>query len=97
MSLEQRTRNYEILIRFNEDGTLGAHLQSIEEILKDGAIINATPLAPVPLAFVEGEDMTVLNSVLGEATAAALAGNMQLQLQVAALSEQLSSVTEQLA
>lgn len=96
MSLEQRTRNYEVLIRFNEDGTLGAHLQSIEEILKDGAVISASPLAPVPLGFVEGEGITVLNSVLGEAAAAALADNMQLQLQVAALSEQLASMTEQL-
>lgn len=53
MALQERTRNYEILIRFNEDGSIGAHRQNISEIIKDGAVIAASVLTPEPLTVAE--------------------------------------------
>lgn len=94
MNIEHRIRNYEILIRFNENGSLGSHLQEIEEILKEGEVISATPLAPVPLSFVAGEGLVQLQTVLGEATTAALANNIALQLKITELYEQVAEMKE---
>lgn len=49
MALEQKSRDYEILIRFNDDGKIGAHRQSITEILSKGQIVMSTVDSPVSL------------------------------------------------
>lgn len=51
MALTEQTRDYEILVRFNPDGKIGAHRQTITEVLRDGEPINVgTSLnEPTPL------------------------------------------------
>lgn len=51
MALKEIVRDYEILIRFNADGTLGAHKQSINEIVKNGEVVAATLLPPEELTI----------------------------------------------
>lgn len=53
MSITEDTRNYEILVRFNDDGSVGAHLQQITEIKKDGSVISATVLDPIQVSIDE--------------------------------------------
>lgn len=60
MALTERTRPYEVLIRFNMTAggqqTIAAHQLHINEVLKDGAVIAATELPAQPLdpALVSG-------------------------------------------
>lgn len=53
MALEKTTHNYEILIRFNDSGKIGAHAQTLT-IVRDGEeIFNAQPNQPEPLTLAE--------------------------------------------
>ncbi|AEY69554.1 hypothetical protein AH2_00045 [Burkholderia phage vB_BceS_AH2] len=90
MALEERTRPYETLIRHNADGTIGAHHQTITEILRDGIVISAVVSDPKTIG---GSD---LSSVLGEATTAALAENETLKSRVAALQSQVADLQLQI-
>jgi hypothetical protein len=63
MALEERTRNYEVLIRLNADGTSGAHLQTITEALRDGGIAYANVNEPQPLTL---EELKALIAELAE-------------------------------
>ncbi|WP_267398970.1 hypothetical protein [Pseudomonas sp. GM_Psu_2] len=85
MSLSERTRPYETLIRHNADGTIGAHHLQITEILRDKAIISATIGEALPLAMAEGQNGLKLADVIGEAAAAALTQAETLQAQVSTL------------
>ncbi|WP_177411446.1 hypothetical protein [Pseudomonas sp. RIT411] len=85
MSLSERTRPYETLIRHNADGTIGAHHLQITEILRDKAIISATIGEALPLAVAEGQNGLKLADVIGEAAAAALTQAETLQAQVSTL------------
>lgn len=50
MPLSEDTVPYELLFRFEPDGTIrGAHFQLCHRITKDGAVISANPLAPEPV------------------------------------------------
>jgi len=53
MALTERTRPYEVLIRFNMNAagqqTISAHQLRIYEVLKDGAVISAQELPAEPL------------------------------------------------
>lgn len=57
MPLSKETRDYEILIRFNEDGSIGAQRQSIVEIMDSGAIISATVETPIALTLEEVKEV----------------------------------------
>lgn len=46
MAITQNTREYEVLIRHNDDGKIGAHRQTITEI-KDGDTVIHAALNPV--------------------------------------------------
>lgn len=39
MSLEKIAKNYELLVRFNDDGKVGAHLQTLTGIVENGELI----------------------------------------------------------
>jgi septal ring factor EnvC (AmiA/AmiB activator) len=66
--MEQRERLYEVLVRYNPNGTVAAHQQRIVEVLDDsGAIIAAKPGEALPLNI---EDVA---GVLGEVLPAAKA------------------------
>lgn len=53
MALTERTRPYEVLIRFNMNAagqqTISAHQLRIHEVLKDGEVISAQELPAEPL------------------------------------------------
>lgn len=55
-AITKRTRPYETLIRHNDDGSIGAHHQKIDEIVMDGVVISATVLPPEPLAQASSND-----------------------------------------
>lgn len=56
MALSKETRNYEMLLRFNENGKIGAQRQSITEFKDGGTIVSATPENPEPLTLQELQD-----------------------------------------
>jgi hypothetical protein len=53
MALTTEIRNYEILIRFHKDGTIGAHKQNIQTVDDAGTLISETPLPPQSLNISE--------------------------------------------
>lgn len=53
MAITEQTRDYEILIRINADGTVGAQRQTITEIIRDGEVIAATLGEPMPVTAAE--------------------------------------------
>lgn len=95
MALAQTTRDYEILIRLNADGTYGAQLQTITEITNDGAVIAATVNAPISLCTAAETEGALLTTVLGDTVTNALTSNESLQAQVATLTDEVSTLTEQ--
>lgn len=95
--LEERTRPYETLIRYSEDGIAGAHHQTISEILRDGAVINAQVGDPLSLAVADGQDGIKLADVLGDATVLALKENQSLKAELDAASNTLADTQTQLA
>ena len=53
MSIQQTTQNYEILVRFNENGKVGAHSQSVS-VIRDGEVtLSATMNDPEPLTLAQ--------------------------------------------
>ncbi len=64
MALTERTRPYEVLIRYNQDGagveTTAAHQVHITEVLRDGVVISATELAAQPL------DVALVKGIVGD-------------------------------
>lgn len=72
MALTERDRPYETLIRHHEDGSIGAHHVRINEILRDGIVIQASVGTAIPLATADGQGGLKLSEVLGEATSLAL-------------------------
>lgn len=53
MSLELVTKNYEILVRFNENGKIGAQLQQITLITNDGVVLSSKLEDPKPVSYEE--------------------------------------------
>lgn len=72
MALEDKIIPYEILIRFNEDGTpQGAHVQYRRRVVLDGEVLKDEPLAAQPLTLdanfpVSGLMTEALESALSE-------------------------------
>lgn len=106
MAITERTRPYETLIRHNQDGSIGAHHQTIYELLKGGEIISSTINSPEQLSVADGENGLLLSAVLGAATAAAikqvegittqlqsaLADNSELETRLAAAATEIESL-----
>lgn len=53
MALSTETRNYEILIRFHKDGSVGAHKQDIQSVEDDGVLISEKALPAQALQMAE--------------------------------------------
>jgi len=83
MALEERTRPYEFLARWGEDGTLaGAHVQNITEVVKDGVVLAATVGDAMSVAVAGGAGFPlkdVLSGVQADALAAAEKANKEAQ------------------
>lgn len=79
MTIEKRVRDYEIMIRINSDGTVGAHYSSISEVLEDGQVIAASILDPVPISDATGKGKEHLESILGSFSIDIISANSHLQ------------------
>lgn len=92
MALEQRTRPYEILIRFWPDGRIGGQYQTITEILNDGVVIVAQggDVVSLSTADFQGAGPT-LESVMGEVNTAVMIENEGLHTQIQTLADQALS------
>jgi len=53
MALEKITKDYEILIRYNEDGKIGVQKQQITHYLEDGVILSSRLESPVEVNITE--------------------------------------------
>lgn len=95
MALTERNRPYQILIRFNEDGSIGANYRTIYESLRDGVVIYALENAPVPLAVAAGEPGAPFQEVLGEFANLALEANQTYQVQITGLTSSLEGARAQ--
>lgn len=82
MAIKERTRPYEIMIRFGEDAGLvvGAHYQTIYEIYNGDTVLSATVGEPISLAVADGLEGLSLSKVLGDSTKSAIQENLQLQI-----------------
>jgi hypothetical protein len=73
MALTERTRLYEVLIRFAPDGTPSALQRNLEEVLRDGEVIHATEQMAQPL------DPDTVQGLIASSDALMLAENMRLR------------------
>lgn len=96
MALSEQTRPYETMVRHHADGTIGAHHQTITEILRDKVVIQATVNEPQPLAVADGQSGLKLSEVIGEAATLALKENERLTGEVAASALALEQTRDQL-
>lgn len=96
MTITERTRPYETLIRHNPDGSISAHHQRISEIVKDGEVIAASLLDPEPLPNAAAADPD-LAAMVGSAALAAIADADHQRAVVAQLQEQVELLQQQLA
>ena len=72
MALTERRIRYETLIRWHEDGKIGAHQVDLEQVLRDGVVISSTPTMAQTLATADFEGAVPLSEILGEVATAAL-------------------------
>lgn len=73
MALTERRIRYETLIRWHEDGSIGAHQVDLDQMLRDGVVISSTLTTTMPLGTADYPGVTPLSDILGEAASAALA------------------------
>jgi flagellin-like hook-associated protein FlgL len=73
MALTERRIRYETLIRWHEDGSIGAHQVDLDQMLRDGVVISSTLTTIMPLGTADYPGVTPLSDILSEAAAAALA------------------------
>jgi hypothetical protein len=75
MAIEDRTIPYELLVRFNPDGTIaGSHFQKRRVLSEQGTVISDQLLEPVSLAAVasaDGTDRELLANAVGDAITSA--------------------------
>lgn len=71
--LHERTRLYEVMIRFHPDGPPAAVQRHLHEILRDGEVIAATERPAQPL------EVDAVAALLGRHVAALLADNARLR------------------
>lgn len=93
--MEKVTRPYEILVRFNRDGTAAAHAVSVEDVVDDDGvtIIASRELPAKPLALA-GPEFDALIPALDQAL---LANGAQLLAQVDALTAEKEALAAELA
>lgn len=72
MALSERRIRYETLIRWHENGTVGAQQIDLDQVLRDGVVLASTPTAPMQLGTADYQGATPLSEILGEAATAAL-------------------------
>ena len=89
MAIEERTRPYEVLIRINTDGSIGASYRTLFELVSDGVVVSASESPPLPLSVAEGESGMSLSDILGEANLEVLKENERLVQQLAELQAKL--------
>lgn len=95
--MQQVTFPYEILIRLNRDGVVGAQYQTLSEIIADdGVTVVAAQLGPVGPLAVAAEAGVALTDILGEAASAALQENEQLKGTIVQLQALTASLSQQL-
>ncbi len=97
MSMEKRTRGYEILIRINADGTIGAHYATISEVIEDGNVIAASPPELTSLGSVDGPDAELLKKILGDFSTTIVSANDHLTQSVASLTERCNRLESDLS
>lgn len=97
MALSERTILTEVLIRFHDDGRIGAHAAYLNQVLRDGTVISSTPTGPHALSTEDFEGSESLSTLLRTETKTALVRNEHLQSQVSQLSEQFAQVLAQMA
>jgi hypothetical protein len=90
--IKERNRAYETLIRHNEDGSISAHHQTINEVVKDGQVTAASVSAPMQLESVAAE----LEPIIGEALIAAVADADRLRQLCVEKDSQLAELGRQL-
>lgn len=73
MALTERRIRYETLIRWHEDGSIGAHQVDLDQVLRNGVVLASTPTAPMQLGTADYGGTTPLSDILGEAASTALA------------------------
>lgn len=95
MALTERTRDYETLIRYNDDGSIGASHATIYEVVDDsGSIITARVNAPAQLAVAAAGD-SALTTILGPALIASETEKASLNDQVSALKQKVVELQAQ--
>lgn len=72
MALTERRIRYETLIRWHEDGSIGAHQVDLDQVLRDGVVLASTPTAPMQLGTADYKGAIPLSDILGEAASTAL-------------------------
>lgn len=92
-NFEEKTRTYETLIRHNADGTVAAHHQTINEVLKDGVVISATVNSPVALINVQSE----LEPILSSAFILIVSDNEKLKAQVEEKDSEISKLSREIS
>lgn len=91
MALTERTRPYEVFIRYAEDGSVYAHKRTITEALEGAVVKYATENAPTPLVIGD------VPQILGEFLPAAVVAQDTARAQVAALTAERDALAEQLS
>ncbi len=76
MALSERTRLYEVMIRFAADGTPSTLQRCITEVLRDGEVINATEQLATPI------DPAAVAGIIGEGQALLLAENLRIKAEL---------------
>jgi len=92
--ISDRTYPYEILIRFDESGSLaGAHKIDRRRVMIDGEVLQDDVRPARPIAIDDAEGAGGLWSVLGEALTLALAKASEQEAEIAALKQRLSEAS----
>ena len=91
--ISDRTYPYEILIRFDESGSLaGAHKVDRRRVVLDGELLKDEIGSATPIAIDDPEEPGGLGSVLGRALTSALARTAQQEAEIADLRQQLKAI-----
>lgn len=96
MSFEKRKIRTSVLIRWHEDGRIGAHESGIDQVFEDGVLFSAKETPPVPLGTGDFPSSKTLESVLGGVTVQALLQIDQTEHQLALLEDERDAALEDL-
>lgn len=91
MAYSERTRLYEVLVRYHPDGTVAAHQRDIQEVLNGTDVVAATEGPAVSLVVAD------VAAVVGSVLPALSAERDALTEQVTALTAERDALVEQLS